>query len=151
MRETGLLLGSLLLETHEWDVLRSAPVLSLRTDDHRVRDGWTVTNRDGARSTVSFEIPVGPVTVPAPVLAHGRALEEWAMWVHGGSGRLLLWDQARRWWMVQEPELELAIVCGPRDDFGPESEVRSWLPTTQVASRRETEQLCARYGLTWSE
>jgi hypothetical protein len=28
----------------------------------------------------------------------------------GGRGRLLIWDDSRRWWMAHEPDLEIVVA-----------------------------------------
>jgi hypothetical protein len=77
IRETGVALGSLLLEDKEWHAMRAAPVHALVGD---------------------------------------RSLSDWVLNNHGSSGRLLLWDDDRRWWMAQAPELELVVAWPPPRD-----------------------------------
>jgi len=128
--------------------MRSTPVLSLRIDDHPILDGWATSRPDGSESSVEFEIPLSPVAVPAQALADGRALVEWVMVTHGPSGRLLLWDRARRWWMAHEPDLELVVTCAPHGAFASASEGLSWLAFGTATGLQEVNELCARYGLT---
>jgi len=149
-RETGIVLGSLLLDDEEWRALRSTPVLSLRVDVHPALDGWTTKHPDGTESLVEFEIPLVPVVVPPEALAHSRAFSEWVMNTHGTLGRLLIWDESRRWWMAQEPDLELVITCSPPGMFAEKSEELSWLSFGTAKGRQEVDQLRARYGVTWA-
>jgi hypothetical protein len=150
-RETGITLGSLVLEDEEWLALRCAPVLSLRVDDHPSTYGWTIQHPDGTESCFEFEIPTNPVLVPLSALADGRAFSEWVMDTHGALGRLLIWDESLRWWMVQDPDLELVITCAPEGIFAEKSEELSWLSIGSAVGRREVEQLRTRYGVTWDE
>jgi DNA-binding transcriptional LysR family regulator len=149
IRETGIVLGSLLLEEEEWRTMRLEPVLSLRIDDHPETDGWTTRHPDGTESHVVFDIPMVPVAVPAEALAHSRALEEWVMDTHGATGRLLVWAESRRWWMTHEPDLELVVTCAPLGLFADESEESSWWSLGTAKGREAVEALAARYGVTW--
>lgn len=115
------MLGSLLLDDWEWQVLRTRPVLSLRVDEHPATDGWTTRLPDGTESVAGFAIPLRPVVVPQSALAHGSAFQEWVMDTHGALGRLLLWDESEGWWMVNEPDLELLLICAPPGTFDEES------------------------------
>jgi hypothetical protein len=147
MRETGIVLGSLLLDDEEWRTMRSTQVFSLRIDEHPVLDGWTTRTPDGVVSSVEFEIPVRPVTVPEGALVHSRAFEEWVMSTHGAAGRLLIWDEHHQWWMVHEPDLELVITCAPPGQFAELSEDLSWLPLGSAEGLREVAALRLRYAL----
>jgi hypothetical protein len=147
MRETGIALGSLLLEDEEWRTMRSGRVFSLRIDDHPVVDGWTTRSPDGSESTVEFEVPISPVAVPSDALAHGRALNDWVMSTHGALGRLLIWDEPRRWWMVHEPDLELVLTCAPAGLFAEPTEDLSWLSFGSAQGEREVADLRLRYDL----
>jgi hypothetical protein len=152
IRETGIVLGSLLLEDEEWRVLRPTTVFSLRVDDHPALDGWATQHPVGSESRVEFEIPLTPVVVPPEALAHGRALSEWVMDTHGALGRLLIWDESRRWWMVHEPDLEVLVTCAPAGMFAEASEEPSWLSFGGTAKgRQELDELCTRYGVTAAE
>lgn len=152
VRETGIVLGSLLLEDEEWRALQSTPMLSLRVGDHPVLDGWTTQDPDGSESRVEFEVPLTPVVVPSKALAHGRALSEWVMDTHGALGRLLIWDESRRWWMVHEPDLEVLVTCAPPDMLAQASEEPSWLSFGGTArGRQELDELCVRYGVISAE
>jgi hypothetical protein len=88
-----------------------------------------------------------PVTVPSVALNSTRTFEEWVSDVHGGSGRLLIWDETLGWWCVQDPDLEAMVTCAPIGRFSPYSDELSWLSFGTEAGRRSIEQLCARYGL----
>jgi hypothetical protein len=151
MREAGVPLGSLLLEDEEWRVMRSAPVFSLRIDDHPATQRWTTPHPDGTESSVEFEIPLNPVVVPAQALAGVRALFDWAIGTHGFSGRLLLWDEAHRWWMAQDSDLEIVVTCAPQEVFAAAYEAPSWLPSGTAAALQELDELRARYGVTWAK
>ncbi len=74
-----------------------------------------------------------------------------AMDTHGALGRLLVWDETRRWWITQEPDLELVITCAPSDMFSEESEKPSWLSLGADASRQKADELRVRYGVTWAD
>lgn len=147
IRETGITLGSLLLDDPEWRLIRRAPVLSLRIDDHPETDGWTTNHPDGTQTSESFVVPVRPVTVPAHALGHGRALEEWVWEVHGAVGRLILWDAAGLWWLTQEPDLEMALVCAPEGVFRSGSDDLSWWSFGTEKRRREVDDLRKRYAV----
>jgi hypothetical protein len=147
MRESGIVLGSLLLEDEEWRTMRSARAFSLRVDDHPALDGWTTRSPDGSESSVEFAIPLSPVSVPVDALAHGRAFEEWVLATHGAMGRLLIWDESRRWWMAHEPGLELVITCAPPGVFGEMSEDLSWLSFGSPEGLQRLAELRLRYGL----
>lgn len=148
IRETGITLGSLLLEDDELQKLRSVPVLTLRIDDHPEMDGWTTKHPDGTETHVEFAIPLAPVVVPPQALTDSRAFEEWVMDTHGAVGRLLVWDESRDWWMTQEPDLELVVTCAPSGLFSDESEELSWWSIGTDSGRQQVDQLRARYRLT---
>ncbi|KAA1424069.1 hypothetical protein [Nocardioides antri] len=150
-RESGIVLGSLLFEDDEWRALRSGPALSLRIDEHPVMDGWTTRDPDGTETHVEFEIPLLPVTVPPAAMAHSRAFEEWVWDTHGSLGRLLLWDEPRHWWIVQESDLELAITCAPKGMLSETSEALSWLSFGTEKGRQEVSALRERYAVDWAE
>jgi hypothetical protein len=139
-----------LLEDDEWQVLQSATVFSLRIDDHPNTDGWTTRHPDGTETSVEFEIPLVPAVVPPEALADSSAFSDWVMGTHGALGRLLIWDQSRRWWMVQEPDLELVITCAPPGMFSQESGELSWLSIGAAKGRQEVDKLRVRYGVTWA-
>lgn len=151
IRETGVGLGSLMLEDEEWRAMRSTPVFSLRIDDHPILDSWTTRHPDGSESSGEFEIPLNPVAVPTQALADSRAFTDWVMDTHGGRGRLLLWDGTHHWWMAQESDLELVVTCAPHGMFASDSEAPSWLAFADAAGRQELDELCARYGVTWAK
>jgi hypothetical protein len=148
IRETGITLGSLFLDDSEWRSINRVPVFSLRIDDHPETDGWTTKHPDGTETTESFVIPVQPVTVPAHALAHGRALQEWVWEVHGALGRLMLWDTSGGWWLTQEPDLEMALVCAPDGMFRAGSDELSWWSFGAEQGKREVDGLRTRYAVT---
>src|SRR3712207_1213079 len=63
LRETGITLGSLLLEEDEWQIVRASVIYSVRIDDHARTDRWTSTE-SGRETQHEFEIPTSPVLVP---------------------------------------------------------------------------------------
>jgi hypothetical protein len=99
---------------------------------------------------MEFEVPLVPVAVPPETLAGSRLFSEWVMDTHGALGRLLIWDESLRWWVAQEPDLELMITCAPAGMFTETSEELSWLSFGTTAEGRQAMQaLGARYGVTW--
>ncbi len=152
IRETGVSLGSLDLDDAEWRVLRAEPVFSLRIDDHPETHGWTTIHPDGTKTHREFEIPLTPVVVPPATLNHhDRTFWDWVMDTHGAEGRLLIWPESRRWWMVQEPDLELVLTCAPPGLFADESDVLSWWDFGTPRGRQEVEELAERYSVKWDE
>jgi hypothetical protein len=147
VRETGIMLGSLVLDDVEWSAIAQTPVFSIRIDEHPEIDGWQVTQQDGTTSLISFVIPMHPVIVPKPALSGGRALSEWVEWAHGGLGRLLLWDSLGRWWLAHEPDLELVLVCAPAGMIQGGSDELSWWTTGTEQGRDEVRRLHERYGI----
>lgn len=121
-------------------------MFSLRIDDHPATERWTTPHSERSESSIEFEIPLHPVAVPPRVLAGDRALFEWAMDTHGFSGRLLLWDEAHRWWMAQDSGLEIVVTCAPQGVFAAACEAPSWLPFGTAAALQELEELRVRYG-----
>jgi hypothetical protein len=76
-----------------------------------------------------------------PRLVDGRAFAEWVWNRHGALGRLLLWDQARRWWLVNDPDLEVSILCARIGTFAAEDapdEAFAWLPTLTPLATTES-------------
>ena len=69
---------------------------------------------------------------------------------HGARRRLFIWDESRRWWMAQEPDLELVITCSPPGMLAEKSEKLSWQSFGTTKGRQEVDQLRARYGVTWA-
>jgi hypothetical protein len=59
--DTGITLGSLLLDDSEWRSISRASVFSLRIDDHPEEDGWTTNHPDGTQTSRSFVIPNEPI------------------------------------------------------------------------------------------
>ena len=62
-------------------------------------------------------------------------------------GRLLLWDESRCWWVVHEPDLELAVICAPHGIFREEPDQLSWWHFGTAEGRQKVEQLRVRYGI----
>jgi hypothetical protein len=143
--EGGGVLGSLGLDDDEWPTLRSSPVYSVRIDDHTATFEWTATEPDG--TVTHHQAPTSPVLVPPNVLVNDRDLMMWVLTTHGPGGRLLLWDDRRTWWIVQEPDLELWLLCAPAGMFRDESDLLSWWEIGTDDARREVNELCARYDL----
>jgi hypothetical protein len=137
----------------------STPILSLRIDDHPVKDGWQRLAPD--RSVIeehTFVIPLTPVSVPAATFSSDRALSEWTGDTHGALGRLLLWNVPITWWILSHPDLEVTLVCSSAEAlaglFGEESlaelqqtPVADWIPTLTAQGRTEAATLAGRYGL----
>jgi hypothetical protein len=146
LREAGIGLGGLLLDDWEWRALLARPVLSLRVDEHPATDRWTTHHTDGTTSVAEFHIPLTAVVVPPGALAHHRAFQEWVMETHGALGRLLVWDETERWWMVNEPDLELLLTCAPRGMFSEQTALPSLHPN-DVVGPQEVHALAVRYGL----
>jgi hypothetical protein len=150
IREAGVPSRALELEAEEWRAMRSSPVFSLRIDDLPILQRWTTPHPDGSESSGESEIPLIPVAVPAQALANSRALFDWALDAHGFSGRLLFWDGAHHWWMAQDSDLEVVVTCAPHGVFASASEAPSWLAFGTAAALQELDELCARYGVTWT-
>lgn len=147
LRETGILLGSLSFDDQEWASLNQKQVQSIRIDDHPATDGWTTRHPDGSEDSTEFTVPMTPVSVPSGALTTSRAFEAWVMNVHGGSGRLLVWDETFTWWCVQDPDLEAMFICAPVGRFSPFSDELSWLPFGSESGLRSIEKLCTRFGI----
>jgi hypothetical protein len=133
LRETGIMLGSFFLEDDEWASLRKSRVVSVRIDDHPVSE--------------EFQIPTSPVPVPTNVLVRAPDLQDWVAEIHGSVGRLLLWDESYRWWIVQEVDLELLLTCAPPGMFLAGSDQPSWWDVGTDSGRAEVEYLRGRYGI----
>ncbi len=126
LREAGITLGSIDLNDDEWTTVAWSPVYSVRIDDHPAVDGWTATEPDGNRTHHEFEISTRPELVPTTALLSRASLTEWVWSTHGALGRLLLWDERRRWWIVQDADLELVLLCSEPGLFRGDSEELSW-------------------------
>ena len=147
LRESGITLGSILMDDDEWPALGASPVYSVRIDDHAASLGWTTTTPDGTETHHEFEIPTFPVLVPPQALASSRELSDWVWCTHGALGRLLLWDAGRTWWIVQEPDLELTLLCSQLGIFGTESDELSWWNFGSAKGRSKVTDLRVRYGI----
>jgi hypothetical protein len=147
LRETGILLGSLYFDDVEWARLGLHAVQTIRIDDHAVTDGWTTRHPDGSEESTEFTVPMSPERVPRAALSTPRTFGDWVSDVHGGSGRLLVWDETLTWWWAQDPDLEALLMCAPMGRFSPRSDEPSWLPFGNETGRRSIEKLCARFGI----
>jgi hypothetical protein len=148
--EAGVLLGSLLLADSAWASLRASIVFALRIDDHPVMDGLTTRYPDGSEEHREFAIPVAPSMVPTAALTSSRTFSDWVGQTHGLVGRLLVWDRSQEWWIVNEPDLEVQILCAPVDRFERDphpDQPFSWLPRLTDHGRQQVAYLTRRYGL----
>jgi hypothetical protein len=153
--ESGIILGGVCLSDATLQGLKGTGLLSLRIDDHEELDGWTTTYPDGRIETRDFIIPTLPLEVPDGALSQ-CSFTDWVMANHGGRGRLLLWDSGASWWLLNEPDLELTLICSDRARF--ESEFDEWasMPFEWVNEDFWTEQgirivayLSRKYSLDW--
>ena len=147
LRETGILLGSLSFDNQEWAGLNQHRIQSIRIDDHSATDGWTTRQSDGSDETNEFTVPMSPVGAPSGALGTPRAFEEWVMDVHGGSGRLLVWDETFTWWCVQDPSLEIMLTCAPAGRFSPNSDELSWRSFGSESGLRTIDKLRTRFEI----
>jgi hypothetical protein len=159
--EAGTTLGSLGLPQGGYERLhRHGPVLSLRIDDHPETDGWRQVAPDATVTNVrEFRVPPNPVVVPTDALLSNRAFSEWVRETHGALGRLLLTNQAGSWWLVNEPDLELTLLCGQEATVSgllPDESidklratpVGSWVPVAPTPTGvRRLKSVAQRYGL----
>lgn len=149
--EAGIALGAVLIEEADWEALRASVVLTLRIDPHPETDGWITKHPDGTESRTDFVIPTEPVIVPPEALGNSRVFEEGVQATHGALGRLLIWDRTQRWWIVNEPDLEVTLLCAPPGAFAsadaehePFDWIRAFLTPLGVDRVRG---VCARYDL----
>jgi hypothetical protein len=157
--EAGITLGALGLHLPSYEGLRSTgPTWSVRIDDHPELDGWTTTRPDGSTEETTFAIPVKPVLVPEAVLAGDSAFSDWVWSTHGALGRLLLWDAASTWWIVNEPDLESTLLCaqpaqlsallpGENLDSLARQAFAGWIPTLTDTGREKATEVATRFGL----
>jgi hypothetical protein len=156
-REAGITLGSVALNDRSWAEMRSGQVVSIRIDEHPVTDGWVTRHPDGYEETRTFVIPTEPEPVPSEVLVSQRSLEEWVWDIHGATGRLLLWDDSREWWLLNEPDLELTLISAPEHRFMDEFQKMTGAPFAWVKwvnpsnwtdwAKGRLADIAARYGL----
>jgi hypothetical protein len=146
--EAGITLGGLLLSDSDWASLRASVVFTLRIDEHPDTDGYTTRHPDGTADRTDFLIPTSPVIVPATALASDREFSAWAWRTHGALGRLLVWDRSQEWWLVNEPDLEVQILCAPHGGFehhDDPDEPFAWLPGLTDDGRDQVAYLTDRY------
>ena len=150
LREIGGTIGAPQLDDDEWITLTSSPVYTVRIDDHAAIEEWFSGEAEGGTLTRhELEVPTSPVLVP-PSLLPKRDHLMWVFMTHGVLGRLLWWDEPRTWWMVEEPSLELMLLCAPAGVFRDESDVLSWWDIATDEARKRVDELCARYRITRS-
>lgn len=141
--EAGILLGSILLSDQSWASFPGRGILSLRIDE-------TPPPSNG------FVVPTSPIHVPDSALANSAAFCDWVLDTHGGIGRLLLWDEETDWWLVNDADLELALICSHPSRFSTEFEECGDRPFEWVdkdfwtdAGIRTVQALAQRYALNW--
>ncbi|MCZ9880469.1 hypothetical protein [Arthrobacter sp. B2a2-09] len=154
--EAGITLGSVDLCDETWQVLQGRGLVSLRVDEHPESYAWTVTHPDGRSETRNFVIPTTPVEIPDTALQDQRSLTEWVMDRHGDLGRLLIWDHVADWWIVNEPDLELTLICSKRSQFQGEFDQWATRPFAWVNDAFWTNEgirtavvLSRKYSLGW--
>lgn len=158
--EAGITLGELGLGETAYTTLHDgSAILSLRIDDHPIEDGWKTLAPDGSViEERTFTIPLTPVAVPADAFRSDRALSEWTYDTHGALGRLLLWNDPMRWWILSHPDLETTLICAPADVLSRlwddkrlrelrQTPVATWIPTLTAEGQAEAAALARRYGL----
>ena len=143
--EAGATLGSLYLEDESWRTLQGENIWSLRIDGEEPDPGS------------GFVMPTAPVQVPPAALENSRCMNEWAMDVHGSVGRLLTWGASESWWLVNDADLELTLICSPPSQFQIEFNKWSRRPFQWVDSTywgqsgiRAVVDLSKRFALEWS-
>ncbi len=158
--EAGITLGSLGLDQQTYAVIRSTGAAwSLRIDEHPEMDGWTTTNPDGSTEETTFAIPTEPVPIPEALLVDDRTFMDWVWSTHGALGRLLLWDEAQTWWILNHPDLEATLLCsGPEvlSALLPDEDLQAlarepfagWIPTLTALGRESATEIATRFGLT---
>lgn len=142
--EAGIILGSILLSDQSWASLRGRGALSLRIDETPPPSN-------------DFVVPTRPIQVPDSALENSTALRNWVLDTHGSDGRLLLWDEGMDWWLVNDADLELALICSQPFRFSTEFEACSDRPFEWVDATfwgdvgiRTVAALAQRYGLNWN-
>ena len=145
--ESGIMLGQFCLPGLPFALQETLQVMSIRIDEDPQPEEWTTKRPDGTQAHQRIVPPHQPVAVPEEVFRGNRALGEWVTQAHGSLGRVLLWGGDPRWWIVNEPDLETALVCGPpswvravggQDVYEP----FSWIPRPSAG-----DHLRALYGL----
>ena len=87
--------------------------MSVRIDKDPRPEDWTEKRPDGSESHWRVVPPHEPVRLPEKVLTDNRTLGEWVLATQGSLGRLLLSGADAEWWLVNEPDLETTLACGP--------------------------------------
>ncbi len=142
--EAGITLGGIYLSDQSRVSLRGGGTLSLRIDE-------------ASPPGNGFVIPTSPIQVPDSALDDARGLNNWVMDAHGGVGRLLLWGEGQDWWLVNDADLELTLICSQPSRFNREFEAWSDRPFEWVneafwgdVGMRDVEAIAQRYGLNWN-
>jgi hypothetical protein len=131
--EAGIALGEFSLPGLLAALRDAAEVRSIRIDEDPEPEEWKTVLPDGTESISHVVVPPNkPFLVPMDVVADDRALANWIAKIHGSWGRVLLWHD-QRWWIVNDPDLELSLLCGPPEwveqvSGGHAFEPFSWLP-----------------------
>jgi hypothetical protein len=98
-----------------------------------------------------------PKVMPQHELAEPSALEEWIWAEHAATGRLLLFPTDGSWWIVEDADWEVLIVCGSDEllhtacdpDWDDDSALFEWLPMERLEPRAlaEAQLIATRYAL----
>jgi hypothetical protein len=56
-------------------------------------------------------------------------------------------DDRRTWWIVEEPDLELMLLCAPAGLFRDGSDTLWWWEIGTDEGHRKVNELCARYDI----
>lgn len=142
--EAGSMLGSILLSDTSWQELQDADLWSIRIDHHEVME------------SNGFIIPTSPVRIPKLAIRQNSTLRDWVMEKHGAIGRLLIWDASQEWWITNDADMELTLICSRpmhfKDDFG-EWSARpfEWVDRDywSDAGIQKVKDLNCRYALGW--
>ena len=133
--EAGIVLGEFFLPGLLAVLRRQAqPALSIRIDEDPQPEEWKSVQPGGSESVSRVVMPPDrPVSVPTEALADDGALANWVGMTHGSWGRVLVWGADGDWWIVNDPDLEVSLVCGPPDwvesvSYEPTCEPFAWLP-----------------------
>lgn len=152
--EAGISLGSVVLSERSWRTLHALRPVSVRIDDHTETEGWTTTHPDGEQEVTEFVVPTQPVEVPAQV---DLDFDQWVKDTHGGLGRLMMWDSRLDWWLINDPDLELTLICADPNLFPDEFEAWRDRPFCWVNSAwwtdegmKDVDSVVRMYGLTSS-
>jgi hypothetical protein len=98
-------------------------------------------------------VPVRPTPVPPVALNNAESLAAWLVEAYGATGRLLLCDRPGSWWIVNDSDLELVLICAPNTVrkqvlTTPGEPIGSWLENPR---HPELVEVAARYGLPLSD